>query len=73
MGGPGGPGGGKMPSQADMEKMRTQMQKVMASYNPLYTGTPAGASSLPGPMKEMMKNRRDRLNTELSQLQQKAR
>ncbi|RYX84921.1 hypothetical protein EON83_08260 [bacterium] len=69
MGGPGGPRGGEPPSKAQMDKMRS----MMASYNPLYTGTPAALASMPEPMKEGMKRRRDRLNAALSQLQKKAR
>lgn len=72
-GGPGGPGGGQMPSREQMDKMRAQMEKVMASYNPLYSGTPAGVGAAPPQMKEMMKRRSDRLNSTLSELQQKAR
>jgi len=76
MGGPGGgPGGGRgmgggmRPSGAQMDKMRA----AMASFNPLYSGTPAGFSSMPAPFKERMTQQRNRLNSALSQLQQKAR
>ena len=64
----GGPGGGR-PGGAQMDKMRA----AMVSFNPLYSGTPAGMSSMPAPFKEGMQRQRNRLNSALSQLQQKAR
>ena len=73
--GSGGPRGnrsggqGQRPTQAQMDKMRA----MMATFNPLYSGTSAALNSLPAPMKEGMQKRRDRLNAALSQLQQKAR
>ncbi len=74
-GGMGGPGGGRMGGPgggmggAGMDKMRA----AMASYNPLGSGTPAGFASMPAPFKEGMQRQRNRLNSALSQLQQKAR
>ncbi len=68
-GGPGGGMGGQRPSQAQMDKMRSMME----SYNPLYTGTPAGYSAMPERFRKGMQERRDRLNAALSQIQQKAR
>lgn len=67
----GGPGGGmgQPPTQAQMDKMRS----MMASYNPLYTGTSAGFASLPDPIKKGMQRRRDRVTAALSQIQKKAR
>lgn len=70
-GGPGGPGGRGMqrPTEAQMKAMRS----MMASYNPLYSGNPAGFASMPDQFKKGMQRRRDRLNAALSQIQQKAR
>lgn len=70
--GPGGGfGGGGM--QAPTATQQNAMRAMMASFNPLYTGSDSQLTVLPERMQQGMQRRRDRLNAALSQLQQRAR
>jgi hypothetical protein len=78
--GPGGPGGGFGGGRRGGGEMQGQtpaqqnaMRTMMASFNPLYTGSAPQMAGMPERMQQGMQRRRDRLNAALSQLQQRAR
>lgn len=86
-GGSGGPGGGRRGPgnrgprgdfggsgmQPPTPAQQNAMRAMMASFNPLYTGSSSQLGALPERMHQGMQRRRDRLNGALSQLQQRAR